>query len=110
MTFFQFLDNKFRNLQLDLQMEFSLKKDGVSKASHQWVLTIRKFYTVLAFITLPIQYLLQRIDLITKDVVYTERYADIKAYTDKALKDAREAQRQAAPVPSNGAGNEVQSS
>lgn len=101
MTYFEFLDNRFRNLTLDTQIEYTLEKEGEQQAAHQWVLTIRKFNKYMNFLILPVKYLLQKTGIVKSDLDYNTRYAEIKAYTERTLAEAKAAQRAGQPVPVN---------
>lgn len=101
MSFFTYLDNKFRNFSLDAQQEFSLAKDGYQKACHQWVLMVRKIHMALYFCVLPFLYVFQSIGIIRQDQDYSTRVAELKAMSEKLLAEARAAQVAGAPVPIN---------
>ncbi len=101
MSFFKFLDNKYRNFTLDNQIEFSLAKEGYQQATHAWVLTIRKFFKAVRIVTLPFEYLLQKACLLSKDVSYETRYEELKQYTEKVLRAAKEAEQAGKPLPPN---------
>jgi len=101
LKFFDFLDNKYRNLSLDTQIEFSLAKEGYQQAVHFWVLQVRKFFKVARIITLPFEYLAVKIGILAKDIQYETRYAEIKANTERLLKAAAEAQKAGQPLPAN---------
>lgn len=99
MTFFEFLDNRFRNKSLDRQINDTLDQDGMQRACHTWVLYIRKFYTVLYFVLLPGVFLLKKLRVVSQDADYNLRFEDIRAYTEKTLKAAREAEKAGEPCP-----------
>lgn len=104
MTFFTYLDNKFRNLGLDNQISFSLKKDGAQKAAHSWVIGIRRFWITIYFLSFPINYILIKCRLLKPDVEYNSRYEEIKTNSDRVRAEL-EAAKKAQQVP-NMVGNQ----
>lgn len=101
MSFFSFLDNRFRNLSLDNQIEFSLNKEGHQKASHYWVIAIRRFFTVVHFCLLPFKYASQMLHITSPDEDHATRIEELKAYTEKVLTAAKQAQVNGQPLPAN---------
>ena len=101
LSYFQYLDNKFRNLGLDSQIEYTLAKDGEQKACHMWVMGIRKFFMYLHIVTLPFRYILTKACLLAKDVDYSTRVEELKAYTEKVLNAAHDAQAKGESLPAD---------
>lgn len=101
MRFFDYLDNKYRNLGLDSQIEFSLAKEGEQKACHAWVLGIRKVFYYIHLVTLPFRYLATKACLLKQDVDYSTRVDELKAYTEKVLAAAHKAQANGETLPAD---------
>jgi hypothetical protein len=87
MTYFKFLDNKFRNYGLDQQIsdEFNPAVAGFQQACHAWVGGIRSFFKYVRLVTLPFEYLLAKAFLLPRDIDYESRYAELKAASEKQL-------------------------